>query len=113
MKFIESFDPAQEVLSPSTRRAWIEIVGWYAVDTHGKMSPSTRRAWIEIASSARACSRRASPSTRRAWIEILYGTLNGACDAGRPPHGGRGLKSPIHKVRTLPRRVALHTEGVD
>ncbi len=33
--------------SPSTRRAWIEIVDFNKLKASG-MSPSTRRAWIEI-----------------------------------------------------------------
>ncbi len=36
-----------------------------------KLSPSTRRAWIEIGISSRAQKTVLSPSTRRAWIEIL------------------------------------------
>ncbi len=79
-------------MSPSTRRAWIEM-------PFGKEkpltveSPSTRRAWIEIAeeptydeieyvalhpegvdrngeTSEITCETALSPSTRRAWIEI-------------------------------------------
>ena len=34
------------------------------------MSPSSRRAWIEIQSAAIPPERRTSPSSRRAWIEI-------------------------------------------
>ena len=33
--------------SPSTRRAWIEMVDFNKLKASG-MSPSTRRAWIEI-----------------------------------------------------------------
>ena len=36
----------------------------------GDMSPSTRRAWIEIAYAGGHWLPRVSPSTRRAWIEI-------------------------------------------
>ena len=80
-------------LSPSTRRAWIEIVleqlayngGAVALHPEGVdrnnvnavrvavalPSPSTRRAWIEILPTQRVkniyC---VSPSTRRAWIEM-------------------------------------------
>ena len=79
------------------------------------MSPSTRRAWIEIAilvDCGRLRSR--SPSTRRAWIEIqmadngIYGFVDVALhpegvdrnaptvstlstnSSSRPPPGGRG-----------------------
>ena len=80
------------ILSPSTRRAWIEIkavcegnklhqVALHpeGVDRNGrkqpyrhrrKQSPSTRRAWIEMPVQRQAPRRRPSPSTRRAWIEI-------------------------------------------
>ena len=70
-------------MSPSSRRAWIEISHWR------KLPPS--RAWIEI-SYVKMTLRwfAASPSSRRAWIEIL-----------RPcPTTGSGL-------------VALLAEGVD
>ena len=81
-------------VSPSTRRAWIEI----SVNVNAAyllVSPSTRRAWIEIKLSLNAavdspvalhpegvdrnrstrtsrCSKSVSPSTRRAWIEIRH-----------------------------------------
>ena len=35
-------------LSPSTRRAWIEIEDKNTQDFKLEVSPSTRRAWIEI-----------------------------------------------------------------
>ena len=38
------------------------------------VSPSSRRAWIEIRNQARPATRETSPSSRRAWIEILCGT---------------------------------------
>ena len=37
------------------------------------MSPSSRRAWIEILMDSRSSVVRASPSSRRAWIEIALG----------------------------------------
>ena len=55
------------------------------------LSPSSRRAWIEIRSvHALAIPAFASPSSRRAWIEIIE--LIGEKDVarGRPTHGGRG-----------------------
>ena len=54
------------------------------------LSPSSRRAWIEIARPGLGFSAVAmSPSSRRAWIEIssLFPPLWGDC---RPPRGGRG-----------------------
>ena len=78
-------------LSPSSRRAWIEISGFMpsclpisvallaeGVDRNAscsflnmvhRSSPSSRRAWIEIRS--KSCWKKmpeASPSSRRAWI---------------------------------------------
>ena len=82
------------ILSPSTRRAWIEIRALYRDEAESGRSPSTRRAWIEIfnlrllhgksaevalhpegvdrnsAASAESKSPAPSPSTRRAWIEM-------------------------------------------
>ena len=76
-----------------------------------------------------------SPSPRRAWIEIEAKVLGVTATPGRPPHGGRGLKSlfgypfvgvpcrPPHGGRGLKlliliciiifSTVALPTEGVD
>ena len=82
-------------LSPSSRRAWIEIE---SKNLHKKMagaSPSSRRAWIEIRqlshghypffvallaegvdrnliSSSESSTHSESPSSRRAWIEIEF-----------------------------------------
>ena len=54
------------------------------------MSPSSRRAWIEMVSPVTSNLLTTSPSSRRAWIEI-----NSLFDAvhylsRRPPRGGRG-----------------------
>ena len=85
-KVSDTFKP-----SPSTRRAWIEIVARdldqrkrfvalhpEGVDRNGKLVMSYPEAW-------------ASPSTRRAWIEILSSSFIMAnIFFGRPPPGGRG-----------------------
>ena len=100
-------------MSPSSRRAWIEIFPGPAPQRQRWRSPSSRRAWIEITYPS-ALRRRAyvallaegvdrntfkasihsavyaSPSSRRAWIEI----------------------GPRHDLRR-PRVVALLAEGVD
>ena len=80
--------------SPSSRRAWIEILPVCVDVEENKLSPSSRRAWIEIRyvldrSGIRSVALLAegvdrnkvsfggniavptSPSSRRAWIEIL------------------------------------------
>ena len=63
------FNPSA-VMSPSSRRAWIEI-GRPRCSGHSPTSPSSRRAWIEIDRQPRREGPRASPSSRRAWIEIF------------------------------------------
>ena len=93
-------------MSPSSRRAWIEISHWRKLPpsrawieiSYVKMtlrwfaaSPSSRRAWIEISllySTLLIVS--PSPSSRRAWIEI--GQSNPKCHrtSCRPPRGGCG-----------------------
>ena len=80
-------------VSPSTRRAWIEINSSSMLSSVSARSPSTRRAWIEMPKTVRnahgllvalhpegvdrnthtnfCCNRFVlSPSTRRAWIEM-------------------------------------------
>ena len=66
-------DYVQNKVSPSTRRAWIEIYPIRVLSSDASSSPSTRRAWIEMRnfSTAAGFSSR-SPSTRRAWIEIRH-----------------------------------------
>ena len=62
-------------MSPSSRRAWIEIASWTQEFLTAR-SPSSRRAWIEMSRSAStSCCALASPSSRRAWIEILQNHL--------------------------------------
>ena len=103
----------EAVLSPSSRRAWIEIsraAKWCAI-IYG--SPSSRRAWIEIKPLHRLClvvrvallaegvdrnsmyrtvpyGKIESPSSRRAWIEMRAGQTPESTGSGRPPRGGRG-----------------------
>ena len=76
------------------------------------MSPSTRRAWIEIRSARRLCKQNRSPSTRRAWIEIqrLSARHGGSLVALHPEGVDR---NPAGRVGNSPPEVALHPEGVD
>ena len=65
------------------------------IDTNANMtcfvSPSTRRAWIEILSKIGTYTpRNKSPSTRRAWIEIVIKSERHHPYRRRPPPGGRG-----------------------
>jgi len=55
-------------------------------------SPSSRRAWIEIVHGVRAQPVPTSPSSRRAWIEIVTLAALAREQPSRPPRGGRGLK---------------------
>ena len=51
MKFDDPGEDAGGSLSPSVRRAWIEILVCNCKRTGSRKSPSVRRAWIEIPSS--------------------------------------------------------------
>ena len=53
-------------------------------------SPSSRRAWIEILPICVDVEENKSPSSRRAWIEIAFSGTDAADWVGRPPRGGRG-----------------------
>ena len=123
------------MLSPSSRRAWIEI--WAALsksvstavallaegvdrnlganreETTGIQSPSSRRAWIEIEAGQRnTVSCWMSPSSRRAWIEIKNADVPTFCDAVALLAEGVDRNRP---AALLPRAtpVALLAEGVD
>ena len=59
-----------EIMSPSMRREWIEML-CLRPSNMGTVSPSMRREWIEIAQPGRRGSAALrSPSMRREWIEI-------------------------------------------
>ena len=77
------------VVSPSSRRAWIEILRIHYF-VSGKPSPSSRRAWIEIGGSPdRADLRRVAllaEGVDRNQIGVDFCLLVN----GRPPRGGRG-----------------------
>ena len=76
-------------MSPSAKRAWIEIRYPYPLG-NAAVSPSAKRAWIEILHPRDLEINFESPSAKRAWIEI-------SC-------------AP---VRSAARAVALCEEGVD
>ena len=48
MKYGGLVDDLGYTLSPSSRRAWIEITNSWVTRGEAKRSPSSRRAWIEI-----------------------------------------------------------------
>ena len=78
------------VLSPSSRRAWIEIAQCISEEGGKYGSPSSRRAWIEIGGSPdRADLRRVAllaEGVDRNQIGVDFCLLVN----GRPPRGGRG-----------------------
>ena len=131
-----SFNRSPSFKSPSTRRAWIEILSKCntlcntlvalhpeGVDrnTHSLSyffldfaSPSTRRAWIEIAFRRPASGCRLSPSTRRAWIEIAVASSSLMMHAMSPSTRRAWIEiPPQQKKKPNTWRVALHPEGVD
>ena len=77
------------MMSPSTRREWIEIAPDFCFIPL-LLSPSTRREWIEINYHDLDEMLPMSPSTRREWIEIT---------------------AVFIAFQTVV--VSLHTEGVD
>ena len=77
------------LLSPSSRRAWIEIMTKLC-EAAGLSSPSSRRAWIEIPvrhqdRCAAAVALLAEGVDRNPALIIAR-----QAGAGRPPRGGRG-----------------------
>ena len=122
------------LLSPSSRRAWIEIFRC-RTGCRRRGSPSSRRAWIEIATSRKRHpkssvallaegvdrntmrSRRAnlstlSPSSRRAWIEIQN---RRRCQVRpRSPSSRRAwIEINSAEKNQKKNKVALLAEGVD
>ena len=57
LKCIQSYCQAVSISSPSSRRAWIEIISGFRQCRNGHRSPSSRRAWIEIMNSCRCLCR--------------------------------------------------------
>ena len=114
---------------------WIEIAFVEALNKLALLSPSTRRVWIEIYVIEFSFKVFLSPSTRRVWIEIRFIDIMLTSDGGHPPHGGCGLKLILDKrgfnndkspstrrvwieiscpiSRQKRPQVTLHTEGVD
>ena len=70
MKSAMGNDTVSGEVSPSPRRAWIEIHIICVLRHIRRASPSPRRAWIEISNQSQYKLRAESPSPRRAWIEI-------------------------------------------
>ena len=76
--------------SPSSRRAWIEMMMSRVVFCTvfvALLAEGVDRNYDEPTEKR---SRRRSPSSRRAWIEILTRYPEWTAKEGRPPRGGRG-----------------------
>ncbi len=85
----------------------------FAVTQHMKSLPS-RGAWIETRN--RRSHPQAAPSSlpsRGAWIETIEMREAAVIEAGRSPHGGRGLKPIGPAIKPPIRHVAPLTGGVD
>ena len=123
-------------LSPSSRRAWIEIDcrtggkpkghvallaegvdrNWQRLTADGgpPASPSSRRAWIEINSDLPTCEdATASPSSRRAWIEIGFLARCLRHQSVALLAEGVDRNRPCVTVGVIDADVALLAEGVD
>ena len=73
---------AEGVGRNDTVSVWVSVLAW---------SPSSRRAWVEIlVSEGYNAILQGSPSSRRAWVEIVYARLPPRLPPRRPPRGGRG-----------------------
>ena len=127
--------PNRTCLSPSPRRAWIEI-GKIARLRLGKGSPSPRRAWIEM-TIARYSGRsrdavalptegvdrnrhvqpiqmdHTSPSPRRAWIEMPISRSRRPTGWTSPSPRRAWIEMMSWRIAHTSCRVALPTEGVD
>ena len=98
--------------SPSSRRAWIEMVRLSPIATQ-IMSPSSRRAWIEIFLLFYVAFFRPSPSSRRAWIEISATKVCGRLLSVALLAEGVDRNYQQDTSRSLAGIVALLAEGVD
>ncbi len=102
------------VRSPSSRRAWIEIVPSLIQSLERVGSPSSRRAWIEIRPAARRWRPAPrSPSSRRAWIEIATTASRWRPAATSPSSRRAWIEMDIELQDVYPAKVALLAEGVD
>ena len=75
------------LLTEGVGRNFLQHVPVYG---NGIVSPSSRRAWVEIWKPTRKEAAKTSPSSRRAWVEIALMGWGREDVVRRPPHGGRG-----------------------
>ncbi len=73
------------------------------------MSPSTRKVWIEIENtSSKGLLKYLSPSTRKVWIEIVQAISNAVTVDSHLPHGRCGLKCPETREQDILRSHLPH-----
>ena len=77
------------------------------------LSPSSRRAWIEIITRLYRWKPKSSPSSRRAWIEIVFMRLFGTDGGVALLAEGVDRNDSVHCFGGRRRCVALLAEGVD
>ena len=77
-------------LSPSSRRAWIEIPHVRRLEKPQKVALLAEGVDRNSLISYTKISPNRSPSSRRAWIEITRTVGGMPTRSGRPPRGGRG-----------------------
>ena len=78
------------LLSPSSRRAWIEIPVPLATSVKAFVALLAEGVDRNHSGVRYPLVIMTSPSSRRAWIEILHSLIHGAFRRRRPPRGGRG-----------------------
>ena len=78
-----------------------------------KASSPTRGTWIEILHALSSSILLSSSPTRGTWIEICGAVYRRRKGQGRPPHGGRGLKSRLPQRDMRRNTVVPHTGDVD
>ncbi len=86
-------------LSPSMRRAWIEMFSWLDSSQYTE-SPSMRRAWIEIKLNSKwQLDTKCRPPCGGRGLKYRCYCEKRGCER-RPPCGGRGLKYDLPVCRT-------------
>ena len=78
------------LLSPSSRRAWIEILVTLGAVRAAAKSPSSRRAWIEIDGNEKTTAMGKVALLAEGVDRNLQNNRAQAVRTGRPPRGGRG-----------------------
>ena len=78
-------------MSPSSRRAWIEILKGSERPSKSLWSPSSRRAWIEMAVGTVATGKNVKVALLAEGVDRNMPTLQKLMEQiSRPPRGGRG-----------------------